>query len=147
MAISLLFLSTPLSLSIFRLEVLCSTPVESTSRLEVLCSTPAISLLPVWKFSVQLLLSLSTSRLKVLFWTTSESQFPSWKSFCQQSRCPSPIVSTTATLIQIPWLEIRLNNNSLYLGLAMLGTFLTTVPHQLHSATYPQPPKPQQTEG
>lgn len=60
MAISLLFLSTPPSLSTSLLEVLCLTPVES------LCFPPRsplfdsylVSLLPVWKSFVRLLLSL-----------------------------------------------------------------------------------------
>ena len=88
----------------------------------------------------------STSLLEVLDLTPSEPRFPSWKSFCRYRDAPTLILSAVAPLIRISWLEIP-GSNSLLLGLALLGTVLTTIPHQLHFATYPQPPKPQQPEG
>ena len=46
----------------------------------------------------------------------------------------SPLqLSMHCNTIQIPWLEICLGSNSIYLGFALLGTVLTIVLHQLRS--------------
>ena len=96
-------------------------------------------------------------------------------NFRVQSGCQIRLIQQKISLAVVPlslrqmsWLKPRINlptapqlqsapetpasaRNPRYqlppLGLALSCTILTTVPHQLHSATFPQPPKPQQPEG